>query len=242
LITDVKAQVAQVTPVIAGEGDMAYLKMSKIGQLFVADWKTQLVVAGLAYSAHIGTLTTGADVGLIVGGGNGTVVDSDQPELLVGVPTGYYLIPLELHAICDMDVDADGEYGEILFFADRTQAPAATGLTGTPGAITPNNQLDGGAAFPGYCWGGITTDLTDPVMSEFIDLVYVNTSEFVSNGTATNLTNGIVHSLRMDWKANKPKILAGPCSLVVCFGGTAAVSGMINAEFACVPSSYFPVS
>lgn len=241
MITDIKAQVAQVTPVIGGEGDMTYAKMTKLGALFTADWQAQLTLAGLVYSAHIGTLTAGADVGLIVGGGNGTTVDSDQPELLLGVDTGYYLIPLEVHVICDMDADADGEYGEILFFADRSQAPP-TSASGTPGIVTPNNQLDGGAAFPGRCFGGVTTDLTDPVMSEFIDLQYVNAAEFVSNGAATNLTNGIVHVLRMDWVAKRPKLLAGPCGLVVCFGGTAAVNGMINIEFACVPTSYFPVS
>jgi len=240
MITDIKAKVAQVTPVVTGEGDLDYLKMSKLGALFTADWKTQLVIAGLVYSAHIGTLTTGADVGFIVGGGNGTVLDTDQPELMVGVDSGY-LIPLELHVICDMDVDADGEYGEILFFADRSQAPPTTAV-GTPGIVTPNNQLDGGPAFGGRCFGGVTTDLLDPVMSEFIDLVYVNTSEFVSNGAATNLTNGIAHSLRMDWKADKLKLLAGPCQLVVAFGGTAAVNGMISLEFAAVPASYFPTS
>lgn len=239
-MSNIKAQVAQVTPVVTGEGDLAYPKMSKLGVLFIADWRTQLVLAGLVYSAHIGTLTAGADVGLIVGGGNGTTVDSDQPELLLGVDSGY-LIPLKVDVICDMDADADGEYGEILFFADRSQAPP-TSATGTPGIVTPNNQLDGGPAFGGRCYGGVTTDLTDPVMSEFIDLKYVNAAEFVSNGTATNLTSGIVHVLEMHWVADKPKLLAGPCGLVICFGGTAAVNGMINIEFAHVPASYFPTS
>ena len=241
MITDVKAKAAQVTPVVTGEGDMDYPKMTKLGALFTADWQTQLALAGLVYSAHIGTLTTGADIAMIVGGGNGTTVDTDEPELLIGVDAGYYLIPLELHVVCDMDMDADGEYGEILFFADRTQAPPTT-ATGTPGVVTPNNQLDGGAAFPGRCFGGVTTALTDPAMSEFIDMKYVNCAEFVSNGAATNLTNGIPQELRMDWYARRPKILAGPCELVVSFGGTAAVNGMINIEVACVPTSYFPVS
>jgi len=241
MISDIKAKVAQLSPVVTGEGDTDFPKMSKTGALWVADWQAQLAAAGHCYSAHIGTLSAGADVGLIVGGGNGTTVDTDQPELLIGVDAGYYLIPLELHVICDMDIDADGEYGEIVFFADRSQAPP-TSAAGTPGVVTPNNQLDGGSAFPGRCYGGVTTDLTDPVMSEFIDLVYVNSSEFVCNGSATNLTNGITHAIRMDWYARRPKILAGPCELCVAFGGTAAVNGMINIEVACVPASYFPVS
>lgn len=241
MITDVKAMAKQVTQVVSGDGDMGYLGMSKIGQLYTADWKNKLVAAGLVWSFHIGTLTGGGDVGLIVGGGNGTTVDSDQPELIIGVDVGYYLIPLEVRVIGQMDADANAEYGEILLFADRSQAPP-TSAAGTPGVVTGNNLLDGAGAFPGRAYGGVTTDITDPVMSEFLDLEYVNVAEFVSNGSATNLTNGIVQKLKMCYAPTYPELLAGACSLVVCFGGTAAVNGMINAVVACVPTSYFPVS
>ena len=240
-MANIKAKVGQVSPSVLGEGDIDVLSMTKMAQIFTADWKYKLVAQGLAFSAHIGTLTAGADVGLIVGGGNGTTVDSDQPEMLIGVDAGYYLIPLEIRVIADVDIDANDEYGEILVFADRTQAPPTT-ATGTPGVVTPNNLLDGGPAFPGRVFGGVTTDLTDPVMSEFIDMEYVNGAEFVSNGSATNLTNGIVYRLKLVHTPIYPRILAGPCEIVICFGGTAAVNGMIAAEFACVPSSWFPVS
>ena len=239
--TEILGTVEQVSPSVLGSGAEETARMSKIGQLYTADWKTRLVSAGLVYASHIGTLTAGADVGLIVGGGNGTTVDSDQPELIIGVDAGYYLIPIEVRVIGQMDADANAEYGEIVIFADRTQAPP-TSASGTPGVVTPNNLLDGGAAFPGRAFGGVTTDITDPVMSEFLDMEYVNTAEFVSNGAATNLTNGIVQNLKLHYKPDYPEFLAGPCSLVVCFGGTAAVNGMINAVVAVVPSTWFPVS
>jgi hypothetical protein len=229
---NLKANVEQISPSILPNGS-GYLAMTKLGQLYTADWKYKLAAAGLVYTAHIGTLTTGADVGLITGGGAGTTVDSDQPELIVGVDTGY-IIPMEIIVSCNLDMDANAEYGEILFFADRTQAPPTT-ATGTPGIVTPNNQLDGGATFGGRCFGGITTDITDPVMSELINFVYTVGSD---NGTAGNLVS---NTLRMEWKADIPKILAGPCSLVACFGGTAAVTGMISITFASVPASYFPL-
>src|SRR3990167_2743301 len=241
MTSDVKANVSQINPSVLSEGDRDYIQQGKTLGLWTADWKARLAAAGLAYSAHIGTLSAGADVGFITGGGAGTTVDSDQPELIVGVDAGYFLVPLEVHVTCVLDVDANAEYGEILLFADRTQAPP-TSASGTPGIVTPNNQLDGGAAFPGRCFGGVTTDITDPVMSEFIGLEYVIAAEFVSNGAATNLTNGIVYSLKMDKVFHAPKALAGPCSLVVCFGGTAAVTGMVNVEFAAVPASWFPAS
>ena len=239
-MANIKAKVAQVTPSVGGAGDLTEVQQSVLGELFTMDWKNRLAAAGLVYSAHIGTLTAGADVGLIVGGGNGTTVDSDQPELIIGVDSGF-LVPIEIKVICDVDMDANDEYGEILIFADRTQAPP-TSATGTPGVVTPNNKLDGGAAFGGRVFGGITTDITDPVMSELLDLEYVNAAEFVSNGSATNLTNGIVQRLKLHYKPEIPPMLAGPCSLVICFGGTAAVNGMIVAEFAHIPATYRPVS
>ena len=39
-----------------------------------------------------------------------------------------------------------------------------------------------------------------------------------------------------------PNLLAGPCSLVVGFGGTAAVSGMGSLTFGCVPAEWFPTT
>ena len=236
-----KAKQRQVTAGLIGDGDIDYASMSKLGQLYTADWKNYLVANGRIYNAHIGTLTAGADVGLIVGGGNGTTVDSDQPEMIIGVDAGYYLVPIDIKVICDVDIDANDEYGEILIFADRTAAPP-TSATGTPGVVTPVNALDGGAAFPGRCFGGVTTDITDPVMDEFLDLAYVNGAEFVSNGSATNLTNGIVYSLSRHYAPDYPEYLAGPCSIVICFGGTAAVNGMIACKVGVVPASWFPVS
>jgi len=240
MISDMKGKVNQIPAAVLDHGAQEYVQQAIALGVWTADWKARLAAAGLLYSAHIGTLTTGADIAMIVGGGNGTTVDTDQPEMLVGVDTGY-LIPVELKVACILDIDANAEYGEILFFADRTQAPPTT-ATGTPGIVTPNNQLDGGAAFGGRCYGGVTTDLADPAMSELIDIKYVICAEFVSNGSATNLTNGIVYDLRMDWSADWPKILAGPCQLCVAFGGTAAVSGMLSIVFAAVPASWFPVS
>ena len=231
---NLKANVEQLSPSVRAEG-AADLAISQIGQLFTADWKYRLVAAGYVYSAHIGTLTTGADVGLITGGGAGTTLDSDQPEMIFGVDSGYVLIPISIRVACNVDMDADGEYGEIVAFADRTQAPPTT-ASATPGVVTPNNLLDGGAAFTGRCFGGVTTDITDPLMSELLDFVYLVGSD---NGTAGN---AVANALRMQYEPTLPHALRGPCSVVVAFGGTAAVTGMISAVFAAVPITAFPIA
>ena len=227
------------TSVLSSSDDK--LRMSLLGQQYVADWRYLLMASGRLWRGHIGTLTAGAAPGLITGGGAGTTIDSDQPEFIIGVGAAYYLIPIEVKVSCVVDLDANAEIGEILLFADRTQAPPAA-ATGTPGDVVPVNQLDGAGDFPGDAWGGVTTDITDPVMSELLDHVTVSASEFVSNGTATNLTNGIVIPMRMDWKSQHPLLLAGPCSLVMFYGGTAAVTGMASVVVGAVPTSWFPVS
>lgn len=188
-----------------------------------------MVLAGWAYQTGIGTLTAGADVGLIVGGGNGTTVDSDQPELIVGVDAGYWFVPLEVNVMCDMDADADGEYGEIVIFMDTTLAPASS-AAGTPGTLTPVNCIDGAASFPGRAYGGVTTDTTDPTLGQFLTGKYFSTAD---NGTAAS---ALGQDLNLYYNPSYPKFFAGPCSLVVCFGGTAAVNGMISATFAAIPT------
>lgn len=237
-MSNIQAQVAQVTPVVVGEADRAAPKMTKLGALYSADWKFQLAAAGMVYSAvsasSSGALTAGADVVLIVGGGNGTTVDSDQPELIIGVDAGYYLIPISINAGLDMDCDADGEYGQFVAFIDRTSAPPTTNASGT--VVTPTNNLDGGAAFPGRCWSASTGDITDPVLAELLVFKYFNTAD---NGTAAS---ALPQNLDVSWEAKTPKVIAGPCSLVVCWGGTAAVNGLATVEVAAVPAAYFPVS
>ena len=222
----------QGAEVLSDGGAKANVRMTRLGQLLTVDWKYNLIMGGLAWSGHIGTLTAGADVGLIVGGGAGTTPDSDKPEMILGVDAGYFLIPMECKVTCDVDIDADADFGSIVLFADRTKAPP-TSVSGTPGIITPNNQLDGGGAFPGRWFGGITTDLDDPVMDELLDYEYVAGATDATGGL------GLAAKLKMDYQPQFPVLLKGPCSLVVSFGGTAAVNGMIRMVVAAVPVSWF---
>ena len=236
MITDIKAQVAQVTPVVVGEGDMGYAKMTKLGAMFSADWRTQLLLAGLVYQARVGTITAGADPVGVVGGGNGTTIDSDQPELVIGVDAGYYLIPIDARVAVQSDCDADAELTEIVLFADRTNAPVTATEAASGTVTTPVNMLDGGAAFPGRCYTGCTADITDPVTSQILDYV----TFLLQSVNTTGMVPAPI--IRMDYKPDVPTILAGPCQLILCWGGTAASKGIGIVTVAAVPSSYFPVS
>jgi len=234
MITDIKAKAAQVTPVVTGEADMDYLKMSKLGAMFTADWRMQLLLAGMVWSTEVGSVSAGADVSLVTGGGNGDVIDLNQPELVIGVDAGYYLIPLEVRCCVQGDLDADTEEINIVLVADRTAAPVTTNASGT--LETPVNMLDGGPYFPGRAWSGSTADITGPVTDQILDFVTCQMSSIDSTGVVA------IPIIKMEYIPEVPPILAGPCQIVLCFGGTAAVTGMGIIVVAAVPTSYFPVN
>lgn len=233
MITDIKAKTVQVTPVVTGEGDMDYAKMTKLGALFTADWRQQLILAGRVWSAKVGGVTASADILPVVGGGVGTTIDIDQPELVIGVPAGYYMICVE--AMCAVyNIPQSAGITNIVLFADRTATCADTGVSST--ITVPVNLLDGGPTFPGTCFtAGSANIAATPVCDELLDYETMDTAGIAASGQSTM-------SLKMDYKPEAPSILKGPCQVVLCFGGIQATSGMGVVKVAVVPESYFPVS
>jgi len=233
-MANIKASARQVTPVTTGEGDLDYLKMTKLGALFTADWKQQLILAGLAWEAHVGGLTTSADIAPVVGGGNGTVIDAAQPELVINCPAGYYMIVMEAECACYGDPVTDNAVTNIALFADRTQQCDATNASAT--AVTPLNLLDGASpVFPGSCLKACTGDLTaSPVGSELL--------AYSCNQLGCTTGGSSIAQLKLDYKPTAPSILAGPCAVALLYGGTAAQSGMGVVKVAVIPASYAPVT
>lgn len=221
----------QSREVLADDG-VGNVAMTRAQQLFTADWKTELLLAGYVYSfSPIAAAIAGGDetTPQVTGGGAGTVIDSDQPEIIVGCDAGYVLIPLEFHCSAKVDIDADAEVGNILLFADRTQAPP-TSATAT--ALTGNNMLDGGTAFPGRAWHTVTVDITDPVMSDMLVFETIRGAEVTAAGES-------IVKLSATYQPAIPHLLDGPCSVVACWGGTAAVTALAKLIVACVPRARF---
>jgi hypothetical protein len=215
----------------SGDGVTRDLRATRVGQLFVADWKTELVLAGRAYNVSVGGISAGADVALITGGGNGTTIDSDQPEMAVGTPTGYYHIPLGFEFAGQVDIDADQEEGNVLLFADTSQIiplPIAASST----VETPQPLLGGGQAAVSSAQSAVTTDITDPVVSQILAFATTAGSQITAVGYA-------VPDLQCHWYPPFPILLKGPCSVIACWGGTAAVVGACSYFFAEVPIAQF---
>lgn len=230
--TTLQGSVQQQNASVASDGQDRFLRATRAGQLLTADWKTELVLAGYAFNVTVGSVTLGGDVSLITGGGNGTTINSDRPEMAVGTPAGYYHIPMRFTATIQADHDADGDVGNIILFADVTQQiPLPIAASCTP--ETPINLLDDVTASVSRVASAYhTADITDPVSS--IVLAYATNQAAQVNGTATAISQ-----LQCDYDPSYPTILAGPCSVVACWGGTAAVTGACSYFWAEVPASRF---
>lgn len=229
MITDIKAKVEQVSPSVVGEGDMGYPSMSKLGQLFTADWRQKLLLAGKLWRISVGAFVADAEPTQVTGGGDGTTLEIEQPEILVGVDAGYYLMMVSLQVSLQSLADAASDDVQLLAIGDRSQAPP-TSLTGT--IETPDNLLDGASAFPGRAYSAVTADITDPVMS---DILYFQ--QEMATGVAVDHVR-----FNVIYEPATPSILAGPCQIAVCWGGTIATVGMGSIVVAAVPTSWFPIS
>lgn len=220
-----KAAVQQQGKSVSTDGNTRGVDITRRGQLNTVNWKHELVVAGLCYRMSIGTIAAGADITLITGGGAGTTIDLDQPEGIVAVDSGW-LIPISVEVACQVDIDADTEVANILVTADRSQATAA-GATAT--VETPDNLLDGADAFAGRAFSAVTGDVTDPVHSDILAFNTIREADVTAAGA-------IVVNFRLEKEWDYPTILAGPCQLLVYWGGTAAVPGIASIVFAHIPT------
>ena len=230
ILSKLLALVSQRNPQVHSEGAEGAARLSRLGQLFTVNWKQNLLLAGRCFGVHSGTLSAGADVALITGGGAGTVIDSDQPELAVGIPAGYYMIPLEFHASLQVDVDLDAEVANVLLFADRTaQIPAP--VIASSVLFTPYNLLDGGPESIARAQGTVSTDITDPVMDELLMFETLREADVTAAGS-------VIAKLSAHYEPQIPSILKGPCSVIGCWGGTAAAAAMARFVWAEIPANW----
>lgn len=230
MISDIKAKVDQLDPDVLSEGNMEFPRISKVGQLFTADWKMRAILAGRAYRVSMGAVTGGTKAVKV---GSGTTVDLDQPQLILAVDTGY-LVPMSLQGGFISDADGANDVVDVLLTADRGSALSATQVaTGAGTSETPDNLLDGGDAFVGRCASINGTDVTDPVHS---DILYFNHWK-----TPVTTPLGPTHFF-VDHEFQFPNFIAGPCTLYLYFAGTVVTTGICSLVFAHIPASWVPTT
>ena len=188
-----------------------------------------MIARGMGRQVTVGAFSTG-----IVGGGAGTILDLDQPELVIGVPAGYVIRPLRLSGQVQVGLTAaDNDESEILFAVD------SLGLWSGDGTFTmeePSNMRTDLAKGSGCRVGSaFTADMTttpkfgvaaDPVLDMELARA-VETFDVFSTGTTD-----LLKRLDLLYEPMWGPMLVGPCSLLVYFGGTiATIGGFVQASW-----------
>jgi len=183
------------------------------GALPVGDWKDAAILFGLGWSVTIGAFSTG-----IVGGGAGTVLDADQPEGIISVPSGWVMRPIRVHVQCETPlIAADDDESEILLGVDPDTAYDDSGTVTTE---TPINLLTGhkGGGCPLTCVSAATANITAPTLGlELARKIKVADVQ----GTAANALWG---ELDLLYEPVNPPFIQGPAAMYLYVGGTVATN------------------
>lgn len=193
--------------------------------LQTSDMRQSLVARGFGWHFDVGAFSTG-----ITGGGAGTILDLDQPEFGISIPSGYTCIPLRMQVVCHTPLLAtDADEAEILIAVDRAAAWAGDG---TVTAETPTNmRSDITSACPLRCFSAATADITDPVLG--IELARRAVTGDM-NGTPANALWG---QLDLVYEPMVPGFFVGPAAIYGYWGGTVATPGFAHLDFIAIPSS-----
>lgn len=197
---------------------------SLLGGLLGADWRQALIARGFGWHIQVGALTTP-----IVGGGAGTVLDLEQPELAINCPTGYAMIPLRINVQCQLGLQTtDSHESEIVIGVDRTQVQTA----GTSTTEVPMNlRTDITSAAPFTCFSAYTADgVAAPVITELARKQGLTDVQ----GTAATVN---VYQFDLLYEPLYPPMVIGPAHFAVYWGGDIAVSGFAQAAVLAFPST-----
>lgn len=194
-----------------------------LGGALAADWRQALIARGFGWHVTVGSLSTP-----IVGGGAGTVLDAEQPELAIRVQAGYTLVPLRAAVEVELGLQTtDSHVTEILIGVDRTQVPTV----GTSTLEAPiNMRTDIASGCPLTVWSAFTADGVTPVLDELARKQALTDLQ----GTAANM---MVDILDLVYEPQHSPFIVGPAGFYVYFGGDVAASGFVQCSFLAVPSA-----
>ncbi len=224
-----KAKAQQNTGVSrVSEGGEPFIRATRDGSLFIADWKLAAIMEGRGFQINVGALSTP----VTGGGAGGTAVDLDTPEFVISVPKGTSIIPIRTEVTVGLPVGAaDDNEVDILLAVDQDAAWDATGTAVTEviyNMNTLNNRASNCTARSAFS----ATMTTDPV--EDIELAHY-TKVFESfSATGAHWTESILL-----YEPEAPPIINGPAMYIGHWGGTAAAHGFATVQWIEFPSTAF---
>jgi hypothetical protein len=209
---------------VAADGAEVESAATRDGATFTADWYLRQVMLGRVFSAMVGALSTP-----VVGGGNGTVIDLDQPEFGLACPATHTFVPLLIRVQLTTPLAAtDADEAETVAYLDLSGKPLLDGTWTT--TITPINRKTA-CGISSVCTvkSACTADTTDP--TESMDLFHTLIVADM-NGTPANAMwtkNEILY------EPNIPYFVQGATGMFIHWGGTVATSGFAQVSWAEIP-------
>ena len=209
------------------DGAVGALRLSRNGALFTIPWLQAAVWEGKAFTVTVGAFSTP-----IVGGGAGTILDQDQPELAISVPSGKAILPFSVMAQCVIPALAtDLDECEILLALDKdTEAAAGTATTETP----VNLRMQNAGVSACTVTSAYTADCTNPTLDAELARAIITGDMNGTPGFAAFWT-----PLKLDYQPGVVPLLIGPCALYLYWGGTVATSGFAQVSWVELDSSLF---
>ena len=227
MTADIRFRAAQYANVPnTADGFPTEARSTRGGDLSVADWLNLKNMEGRIFQMDVGTFSTP-----ITGGGAGTILDADQPEGVIGVPSGTTIILNRVAVQCQTPLLAtDADEAEILVAVDKDICYAGTG---TATAETPLAlRTDQKRASVCTCKSAFSGDITVAPTSDIELARKVITGDI--NGTAANALWGV---LDLVYEPKVPPIIVGPATVMVYWGGTVATTGFAQVQWAEIPST-----
>lgn len=189
-------------------------------------WQQAYINAGYGFHVTVGAFSTP-----ITGGGAGTVLDADQPEFVISVPSGTRIIPVRFHVQCQLPLIAtDADESEILIAVDRTAAWDAVGTStaetvfGMKTDNTVSSLCTVASAFTGNMTGAPTLGI------ELARAVAIGDVQ----GTAANANWG---HLELLYEPKFAPVIVGPAMVVGYWGGTVATPGFAQMQWLEFPAA-----
>lgn len=211
------------------EGADVFLRALRDGAMVSADWKQAAIIGGFGYQINEGALTTGQ-----TGGGEGTILDADQPEVVIGIPNGYCILPLRIEVACKPGVfTATTDECDILIAVDQDLEYTGSGTCDTL-SVYNMNTLCGKTSVclaKGGCSAGITAPTHDIELARW-------TNDIDASGTEANF---IWNQFDVLYEPKRLMVINGGASLYVYFGGTVATTGFVSVQWLEFPETAFAI-
>lgn len=208
--------IAGITPAEITENDkLIGAAGSRDGAIHTMDWALARAIEGRVYTAHIGEEDTPVSFAK-------TAYDSDQPQLVLDVPTGVAAIPLSVEAYFQ---DAGGADNQIFIVT----ASALVGA-GSSTEVTPVNHKTDGPASSCTVYKLYTGTGTDPGD---------NTEGWIwSQGNAfQDATTSPAQTFKWSYKDYAPIVLVGTAALVIYIVGATAPAGYLRMSWVELPDT-----